>query len=55
MDKHVNVNEVAAEAVDPQQVKEKSGPTAGKKSGPTAGKKVQPQRERADLQLVRRA
>ena len=46
MDKHVDVNEVAAEAVDT----EKKG-----KSGPTAGMKEQPQREGADLQLVRRA
>ena len=47
MDKHVDVNEVAAEAVDTEKQVEKSGPTAGKKE--------QPQRERADLQLVRRA
>ena len=31
MDKHVDVNEVAAEAVDTEK-KGKSGPTAGKKS-----------------------
>ena len=45
MDKHVDVNEVAAEAVDTEK-EGKSGPTASeKKSGPTAGKKEQPQRE----------
>ena len=54
MDKHVDVHEVAAAAVDTEK-KGKSGPTAGERraDGPTAGTKEQPQRERADLQLVK--
>ena len=39
MDKHVDVNEVAAEAVDTEK-KGKSGPTASeRRADPTAGKK----------------
>ena len=49
-----DVNEVAVEAVDTEK-KGKSGPTAGVRRADLQLVKEQPHRERADLQVVRRA